>query len=511
MLSTREQSSFVPQDTQPTPAEAVLGIHRNDLQPEVRAYADNLREQVRDIWKAHGVRSVDEFEAAARKKKIPLETVREVHALLEALRDTVETGEITEQKELYAVGAALVQDARARTRALDDPDEQSQLFTTLASIEAAVGGTPDDDIVAAKRAIQALDEWQQGVRLRDLATAEIAMGRDPEATIDTALEVVRYLSHEDFVADLYVLRAKAGHDVSVSTLPQFKHNTVLAKTCADIAAAYAAQGKNAVPFVEEAKRLEATFSDINDYASSQLLLSIAKIEMQLGKMKDAKDTAARIPELSMRVAALAHVVDTQVRAGVDASETIQLMKRAAQEKKSKKMGSLRGSLFLDIVRAEARAGLPYQGSLEKAKVMAQDGGMTGPFLFRNIASVEQTLGLDPTQTLNRARKAISRLSNAQEEAQEYTHLAKGEGELGRDPGPTLTLARRSALLNINTNAPDRDQQLVDIVEVYAKTHAVQAAHAILRDIQTSYRRDDALAAIAAAEIEIGDVQNAEKT
>ncbi|MBI4276274.1 hypothetical protein HY629_00330 [Candidatus Uhrbacteria bacterium] len=74
--------------------DATLRIHRNDLQPEVRAYADNLRDQVRDIWQAHGVRSVDEFETAARAKRIPRAQVKEVHDILERLHEVVE-GKIT--------------------------------------------------------------------------------------------------------------------------------------------------------------------------------------------------------------------------------------------------------------------------------------------------------------------------------------------------------------------------------------------------------------------------------
>ncbi|MBI4276311.1 hypothetical protein HY629_00535 [Candidatus Uhrbacteria bacterium] len=99
MLHVSEQQGPLLSDTSPQSSEAVLRIHRNDLKPEVRAYADNLREQVRDIWKAHGVKNLDEFEAAARAKTISRAQVKEVHDLLARLRVTLDTGTLPEEEK----------------------------------------------------------------------------------------------------------------------------------------------------------------------------------------------------------------------------------------------------------------------------------------------------------------------------------------------------------------------------------------------------------------------------
>ncbi|MBI4276275.1 hypothetical protein HY629_00335 [Candidatus Uhrbacteria bacterium] len=83
-----------PSDTQPSSPEALLGVHRNALTPEVRQYADNLRDQVRKIWKDHGVQNIDEFEVAARTKKISRAEVKDVQGLMEKLAAVVASGEL---------------------------------------------------------------------------------------------------------------------------------------------------------------------------------------------------------------------------------------------------------------------------------------------------------------------------------------------------------------------------------------------------------------------------------
>lgn len=92
MSEIREQ--ITPPNHEPRIVQAVLGVHRNKLEPEVRVYADNLNAQILGIFQTHHVKSVSEFEDAARARNISIGTVKEVHRLFTRLRAAVEKGKI---------------------------------------------------------------------------------------------------------------------------------------------------------------------------------------------------------------------------------------------------------------------------------------------------------------------------------------------------------------------------------------------------------------------------------
>lgn len=185
MLITREQPSPVSPDTQPPSTEAVLGIHRNDLKPEVRAYADNLRDQVREIFRTHNVKTVDEFSAAARVKKIPLEKVREVQVLLGQLARILEKNEIDEPSEF--------QELRSYAESLSSTYIQSLAFSFIASVEAECKVDASASLLAARKAANTLPKDTSARIAVDIefAVASARAGRDATGLFSGVVALLR--------------------------------------------------------------------------------------------------------------------------------------------------------------------------------------------------------------------------------------------------------------------------------------------------------------------------------
>lgn len=76
--------------------EASLGIHRENLKPEVKRYTDNLASQVTKIFEEVGVSSIDEFTDKYSKQEISSKDAERVEKLLEALAHAAETNSVPE-------------------------------------------------------------------------------------------------------------------------------------------------------------------------------------------------------------------------------------------------------------------------------------------------------------------------------------------------------------------------------------------------------------------------------
>lgn len=79
--------------------ESISHIRRDLLDRPVREYADNLREQIRDIWRTLGVKDVQGFERLVKERKVREDVVTQVKKLLVEFADVVRSGEAPESEE----------------------------------------------------------------------------------------------------------------------------------------------------------------------------------------------------------------------------------------------------------------------------------------------------------------------------------------------------------------------------------------------------------------------------
>src|SRR3990172_7307067 len=83
----------------PISGEKTLGIHRDNLKPEVRKYGDNLVAQVLTIFRESGANDMPEFTAKLQAKLISPKTANKVEQLLEALQRAYRSDTLPEHLE----------------------------------------------------------------------------------------------------------------------------------------------------------------------------------------------------------------------------------------------------------------------------------------------------------------------------------------------------------------------------------------------------------------------------
>lgn len=82
----------------------IANLHRDELKPEVRDYADNLHAQIINAFTEKGITSLKQLEEITLSGKIPTRELANVQNLLEKLSLIVKTGELsTEDKKDFIV------------------------------------------------------------------------------------------------------------------------------------------------------------------------------------------------------------------------------------------------------------------------------------------------------------------------------------------------------------------------------------------------------------------------
>ena len=76
--------------------KALLGLHRDELKPAVRDYADNLHAQILGIYQKYGAKNSQDFMAIASTGAVPNETLEHLLNLTNKLVSVVEKGELPE-------------------------------------------------------------------------------------------------------------------------------------------------------------------------------------------------------------------------------------------------------------------------------------------------------------------------------------------------------------------------------------------------------------------------------
>lgn len=94
-------TSFVP--IQPVPKQAPVRekrdgpFKRDELEPDVRDYADSIHGQIKNFFAGYSVTTDEEFQKAVREGKIPLDELEEANRKIEELKAVLWTGELPEE------------------------------------------------------------------------------------------------------------------------------------------------------------------------------------------------------------------------------------------------------------------------------------------------------------------------------------------------------------------------------------------------------------------------------
>lgn len=417
--------------------ESILHVRRDDLRSEVRSYADNLKAQILDLFRKHGVKNVGEFESKARAHEIPEAAARELMELEKILAQVVRTNSFEgtpEAAEAREIGEELLKKAIETAEiSVLEPILNFDVMIALARARAAAGEDVRDAIT---RCHTIIENSSQGQRVAadayfKLVNLERELGLPTQKTLEGLKARVygmtlagdgssaRYLikvarlfgpKHPDFPLCLFEAE-KTASDLMSKQRDSGRLVDSPAKSFADAAMLRLHAGLPWQDDIAEAKKYISN-QDSAWVVRVQELLACARVEAAVGQ--DISETMNQALGFAARI--MAHDTREGVRAYID-------MARTAHQAK------LDASPYITVVDDELR-------NVEKISV-----GWAVP-LYMQYLNLQREMGVATDATHARIQLLLSMVVG-EERMQQAIEYAKVLLDVGKDAMPTLVLAHKS--------------------------------------------------------------------